>query len=245
MLRRYEVLPSPAVGKGVQVLAYGHYGAPLIAFPSGGGQFFDFEGNGMVEAVAGLLEHGKLKIYCPESLDHESWLNHNIDPHWRAVRHGAYEDFILKDLVPAIRHDCGDPHLKIGLTGCSIGAYHAANFALKYPETFHYALCLSGRYNLEALCGPSDSMDVYFNNPLAYLPNLHGEALDRVRGTHLALVCGQGAWEGKCLADTNRLADLLTEKGIPHERDVWGFDVEHHWYWWRRQFAHHMNRALG
>ena len=245
MLRRYEVLPSPAVGRDVQVLAYGHYGAPLIAFPSGGGQFFDFEGNGMVEAVGGLLEHGKLKIYCPESLDHESWLNHSIDPHWRAVRHGAYEDFILKDLVPAIRQDCGDPTLKIGLTGCSIGAYHAANFALKYPETFHYALCLSGRYHLEALCGPSDSMGVYFNNPLAYVPNLHGEALDRVRQTHLALVCGQGAWEGKCLADTHRLADLLTEKGVPHERDIWGFDVEHHWYWWRRQFAHHMNRALG
>ena len=245
MLRRHEVLHSPAVGRDVQVLAYGHYGAPLIAFPSGGGQFYDFEGNGMVGAVGGPLEHGKLKIYCPESLDHESWLNHAIDPHWRAVRHGAYEDFVLKDLVPAIRRDCNDPHIRIGLTGCSIGAFHAANFALKHPETFHYALCLSGRYNLEALCGPSGSAEVYFNNPLAYVPNLHGEALARARGTHLALVCGQGAWEGKCLADTHRLADLLSEKGISHERDVWGGDVEHHWYWWRRQFAHHMNRALG
>lgn len=246
MLRRYEKINSPAVGREMQVLAFGHYGPPVIAFPSGGGQFYDFENNGMVEAVAHLLEAGQLKLYCPEGLDHESWLNHGLDPHWRAVRHNAYQDFVIFDLVPAIRADCRSPDLKIGLTGCSLGAYHAANFALKFPQIFHYALCMSGRYNLEELTGPSSSTEVYFNNPLAYLYHLHGEALAQVRRqTHLTLVCGQGAWEEKCLQDTNRLADLLAEKGISHERDIWGHDVEHHWYWWRKQLVHHFGKILG
>jgi esterase/lipase superfamily enzyme len=199
----------------------------------------------MVEAVAHLLEAGKLILYCPEGLDHESWLNHGLDPHWRAVRHNAYQDFVIFDLVPAIRADCRSTDLKIGLTGCSLGAYHAANFALKFPQIFHYALCMSGRYNLDDLTGPSNSTEIYFNNPLAYLYNLHGEALEQVRHqTHLTLVCGQGAWEEKCLRDTHRLADLLVEKGISHERDIWGHDVEHHWYWWRKQLVHHFGKTL-
>ncbi len=229
----------------MQVLAFGHYGPPVIAFPSGGGQFYDFENNGMVDAVAHLLEAGQLKLYCPEGLDRESWLNHGLDPHWRAVRHNAYQDFVMHDLVPAIRVDCRSPDLKIALTGCSLGAYHAANFALKFPHIFPYAICMSGRYNLEELTGPSSSLEVYFNNPLAYLYHLDGDPLDRVRRqTHLTLVCGQGAWEEKCLRDTHRLADLLAEKGISHERDIWGHDVEHHWYWWRRQLVHHFDKTL-
>jgi esterase/lipase superfamily enzyme len=245
MQRRYETIYSPAIGRDVQILAYGHYGYPLIAFPSGGGAFHDFEDNGMIEAISWLINDGKVKIYCPESLDNESWLSDN-DPHLKAVRHNDYEAFINYDLVPAIRYDCSDDNIKIGLTGCSIGAYHAVNFALKFPHMFPYALGMSGRYDVEKLAGYSDSQDVYFNNPIAYVANFEGGHLDYVRdNAHIALVCGQGAWEDKSLAETNRLADVLAAKGISHERDVWGYDVEHHWHWWRQQFAYHMGRALG
>ncbi len=245
MKRRYEKIFSPAIGRDVQVLAFGHHGAPLVAFPSGGGQFFDFEENGMIGAIAPLIEAGKLKVYCPESLDHESWLAH-IDPHHRAMRHGAYESFVLHHLVPAIREDCQDASITVALTGCSLGAYHAANFALKHPHLFPYALCMSGRYDVTAVTGPTDSQDVYYNNPLAYVSGFGGAHLEFVRqNAHLVLVCGQGAWEDKCLRDTNRLADLLAEKNIPHERDIWGFEAEHHWYWWRRQLTHHLTQALG
>mgnify|MGYP000542094353 CR=1 FL=1 len=245
MQRRYERFYSPAIGRDMQLLAFGHFGTPVIAFPSGGGQYHDFEDNGMIDSVAHLIEEGKLKIYCPESLDNESWLRGDIDPHWQAVRHNAYQDYIVRDLVPTIRADCDDDYIRIGLTGCSLGAYHAANFALKFPHLFPYALCMSGRYNLETLTGPSDSQEVYFNDPFAYVPNMHGGALEHVQqNTHLVLVCGQGAWEDKCLYDTNKLADMLAHKGISHERDLWGHDVEHHWHWWRQQFPHHMGKAL-
>jgi len=230
----------------MHILAFGHYGTPVIAFPSGDGQFYDFENNGMIDAIAHLIDGGKIKVYCPGSLDGESWLNQGIDPHWRGVRHNAYQDFIVKDLVPAIRTDCHNPDIKIGVTGCSLGAYHAANFALKFPHIFHYALCMSGRYDLDSICGHSDSPEVYFNNPIAYVANMDGAHLDYVRNnTHITLVCGQGAYEDNNLVETHRLADLLAAKGISHERDIWGHDVEHHWYWWRKQVAHHFGKALG
>lgn len=246
MQRRYEKMYSPAVGRDMELLAYGHYGAPMIVFPSGGGRYHDIEDNGLIAAVAPLLDAGKLKLYCPDSLDNESWLRDDIDPHWRAVRHSAYQDYILKDLVPAIRADCRNAEQRVGLAGCSLGAYHAVNFALKFPHIFHYALCMSGRYDLEKIAGHSGSQELYFNNPVAYVPNMHGGTLEHLRRhAHIVLVCGQGAYEDKCLAETNRLAELLAQKGISFERDIWGHDVEHHWYWWRRQFPHHLNRVLG
>lgn len=245
MRRRYERVFSPALGREVQLLAFGHYGAPLIAFPSGGGQFFEFEESGMIGAVAPLIEAGRLKVYCPESLDQESWLAH-VDPVQRAARHSAYEDFIVDTLLTFIRADCRDGSITVALTGPSLGAFHAANFALKHPHRFPYALCLSGRYDLEGIIGPSDAQEVYFNNPLAYVSNFEGAHLEFVRqNANLVLVCGQGAWEDKALRDTHRLADLLSEKGVPHEHDIWGHDVEHHWGWWRRQLAYHLERALG
>ena len=245
MRRRYEKIYSPALGRDVEVLAFGHFGAPLIAFPSGGGRYHDFEDNGMIGAVSHLIEAGKIKVYCTDGIDKESWLNRHIEPHWRAVRHNAFQDYFVNNLVPAIRFDCNDTTQRIGLIGCSLGAYHAANFALKFPHIFHYSLCMSGRYNLDDFGGTGDSQDLYFNNPLAYGYNLHGDALNHIRyNTHLALVCGQGAWEGNCLTETHALADILLSKGISHERDIWGFDVEHHWHWWRKQIVYHLEKTF-
>ena len=245
MLRRYEKLYSPALGKDMEMLVFGHFGNPMIAFPSGGGKFHDFEDNGMVSTVAHLIEAGKLKLYCPDGIDHESWLNDGVDPHWQGFRHNAYQDYLTKDVVPFIRHDCQDDGISVALAGCSLGAYHAANFGLKFPHLFPYALCMSGRYDLEKITSPSGSEEVYFNNPMAYIANMYGNELEHVRyNAHIVLVCGQGAFEDKCLEETHRLANLLREKGISHELDIWGHDVEHHWYWWRKQFPHHVSKAV-
>ena len=34
---------------------YGHWGKPFIVFPSSRGRYFDYEGMGMIEAVAGFI----------------------------------------------------------------------------------------------------------------------------------------------------------------------------------------------
>ncbi len=246
MHRRYEKIYSPALHREMDILAFGHYGMPVIAFPSGGGQFYDFENNDMLAVLSQLINDGRIKVYCPTGIDNESWLNQGADPHWRAAHHNSYQDFVINNLVPAIRVDCHNPDIRIAVTGCSLGAYHAANFALKFPHIFNYALCMSGRYDIEETCGgSSESIDVYFNNPMAYTYNFHSDALTHVQhNTHIALVCGQGAWEDKCLHSTHRLADLFVEKGISHERDIWGPDVEHHWHWWRKQIVHHFEKRF-
>jgi esterase/lipase superfamily enzyme len=87
--------------------------------------------------------------------------------------------------------------------------------------------------------------DFYFNNPMDYVANLEGDHLNWLRSqVTLVLVCGQGQWEDTtgALESTKRFAGLLTEKGIRHEMDLWGYDVPHDWPSWRAQIAHQLPR---
>lgn len=246
MQRRHHLLPSRHMDRGIHVWQYGHWGPPLLVFPTAAGMAHEWEAQGMVGEVADLVEAGRVKLYCVESNVAEAWTRQEAPADWRVGRHIAYEHFVLEELVPWMRWDCRAQELPIALAGCSLGALYAANFALKYPHLFPWALCLSGRYEVTGFTGGYSNADIYYNNPLAYVANLHGEALERIRrGTHLVLVCGQGKWEEGCIEETRALGGLCAAKGISHELDLWGHDVSHDWAWWRRQFRHHLRRSLG
>src|SRR5207247_1686200 len=59
-----------------------------------------------------------------------------------AERHGLYEDWIVNQVAPWIREDSGGVG-EILVTGCSFGAYHAANFALRRADLFPLGICQS------------------------------------------------------------------------------------------------------
>ena len=148
--------------------------------------------------------------------------------------------------MPWIRDDCAGTG-EVATLGVSLGAYHAANFALKHAHLFPLALCLSGNYDPSTWHGWGEPGEqAYFNNPMRYVENLHGEHLDWLRGQlSLLLVVGQGAFEidpTQALPSTHAFADLLQRKGIRHELDVWGHDVPHDWPSWQAQLRHHVPR---
>jgi esterase/lipase superfamily enzyme len=208
-------LYSPAIGADGNVVVHGHYGRPVLVFPSEGGNAWDFENNGMVGAVGGLVEGGRVKLYCVDAFD--------------SGERSQYESWILDQVVPFIHHDLGDSQ-DILTTGCSMGAYHAANFVLRRADLIPAAICLSGNYEF----GLTDEVSGF-----------HGDHLDWIRSrASFLLVCGQGMWEDTtgALESTKHLAWLLGEKGVRHELDLWGHDVPHDWPSWRAQIAHHLPR---
>jgi esterase/lipase superfamily enzyme len=230
--------------EGGELIAYGHYGRPVLAFPSEQGPEWQYEERGMIDSIAPLLDEGRVKLYAVQSYDSWTWHDTTVPLEERAQRHGHYEDWILDRVVPWIAEDTGGGGELIA-TGCSFGAYHAANFCLKRADLFPLAICQSGVYDV-AVVGWGDRGDsVYFNNPADYVANLAGDHLDWLRSrASLLLVCGQGQWEDTtgALASTNRFAQLLGEKGIRCELDLWGHDVPHDWHSWRAQFAYHLPR---
>ena len=228
---------------GGSVLAYGHWGRPVLAFPSEQGPSWQYEERGMVDALAWLLDAGRIKLYCVDSYDAQSWQAHELPLEERARRHAFYESWIQERVVPFVHGDAGGGEIIV--TGVSFGAYHAANFALKRADLFPLAICQSGVYDVSVV-GWGDRGDaVYFNNPADYVGHLNGSDLDWLRGrASLLLVCGSGQWEDTtgALASTRSFAGQLAEKGIPHELDVWGSEFPHDWSAWRTQLAHHLPR---
>lgn len=240
-------IDSPQLGRPLHLWRFGHWGRPVLVIPSAAGFAHEWQAQGMIDALAPFLAAGKIKLYCPESNVAEAWTRKEGDPRWRLQRHALYEKWVVETLVPKINADCNLPaETPMTITGCSLGAMYAALFALRHPRVFDWALCMSGRYEVRHFLDGYSDGDVYFHNPLAFVPNLGGAALDHVcRNTFLTLVCGQGKWEEGCIEETLALADLCRHKGIPHERDIWGHDVRHDWEWWKRQAKYHFAKRFG
>ncbi|GAB2476874.1 esterase family protein [Jatrophihabitans fulvus] len=231
---------------GADLIAYGHWGRPVLLFPAEAGRAWDLEDNGLIGAVADLVDAGRVKLYAVDSADAWTWSARDVSIEERAQRHGVYENWLLNTVVPWIAADCGGAG-EIITVGASLGAYHAANIALKHANVFPLAICMSGNYDpttWHAWGEPGDA--TYFNNPFAYVPNLGGDHLSWLRERlSLLLVVGRGAWEvspTQALPSTRAFADVLGRQEIRHELDVWGHDVPHDWPSWQRQLAHHLPR---
>jgi esterase/lipase superfamily enzyme len=244
MSARHRLLDSPDLGRRVHVWTFGEIGQPLVVFPSNAGVAHEWKESGMIDALSPLLAAGRVKIYCPETNVSRSFSGQgSVDA--RMAHHAAYERFVLRTLVPFIRDDCHSPDARMVATGCSVGALYSSLFVLKHPETFAQALCLSGRYRASALFDGQSSQDVYFNDPLAFLPNLHGADLERVRRqAHLTVVVGRGPFEAGCIPETVELGRVLQQKQIPHHLALWGEDSSHTYPWWRKQAFHYLAQLL-
>jgi esterase/lipase superfamily enzyme len=246
-MERVQVeLDAPGLDRRGTVIRYGHFGRPVVVFPSERGRAWDYENNGMVEAVRPLVDEGRVKLYCVDSFDDASWSDTWIPLEERARRHGRYAAWITDAVVPWIGADSPGTTEAI-VTGCSMGAYHALQFALTRSDLFPVAICQSGNYDPSTWHAWGEREEAaYFTNPTDYVPQLEGGPLDWLRGRlHVVLTVGEGPWEvhpTAALPETRRMAGLLAAKGISHDLDVWGHDSAHDWPWWQRQIAHHLPR---
>ncbi len=244
MSARHQLLESPDLGRRVHVWSFGDVGEPLVVFPSNAGVAHEWKQGGMIDALGPLLRAGRMKIYCPETNVAKSFSGKGGIA-WRMAHHNAYERFVMNTLVPFIREDCRMPHARMVATGCSVGALYASIFTLKHPETFGQALCLSGRYRTSAFFNGQSSEDLYLNDPLAFLPNLRGAALERVRRqAHFTVVVGQGAHEAGCIPETREFAEVLSRKRIPNHIAFWGEESSHTYPWWQKQARHYLGQIF-
>ncbi|MDW5264413.1 MULTISPECIES: esterase family protein [Acidobacteriaceae] len=232
MNREYHKWLSPALGREMEVLVFGHAGPPAIAFSTSCGRFFDFEDRGMVNAVRHKLEAGHLQLFCIDSVDAESWYNRTVVPRARVARHLRFEHYILEEIVPFVHHRNGSSSSSLSAIGCSFGGYHAVNIALRYPEIFTGILSMGGALDPSGFLSGYYDQDCYLNLPTHYMPNMSdAHYFDSYRRNTCVLATGIN---DVCRDMNQQMAHILHTKEIPCRLDVWGDDAGHDWHTWQR-----------
>jgi esterase/lipase superfamily enzyme len=240
---------SRKLGKDMEYKVYGYKGKPVLVFPTSNGRFYQYEDSGMINAISGFINDGKIQIWTVDGIDGETFYSNKQDNHSRIKRHDAYFNYINDELIPGIlwksRENNQGDNQKIVVTGCSMGAYHAANFYFRNPWNIDTVVALSGVYSTDYFFGNYKPVDIYLNSPIDYLKNNNDSSyIDRFRNSNLIFCCGQGAYEDLMLNDTCKLKNIFEEKRIPAWFDFWGEQSVHDWPWWHKQIEYFFGKIL-
>jgi esterase/lipase superfamily enzyme len=230
MQREHHKWHSPHLNKEMDILIFGTGGRPVLAFPTSMGRYYQNEDFSLIKTLTDHLDNGSLQIVCVDSVDEESWYDRTIPARERAERHNNFERYLIDEVIPWFAERNPRAREDLNVTGASFGAYHAANFGFKHPDLVKRILAMSGAYSLAFITRTEMDTEVYFNSPLDYLPNLNDDwYLSRMRQQEIILAVGS---EDICRASTEQLSQVLWNKGVPNNLDVWG-GAWHDWPWWK------------
>ncbi|MCB0577871.1 MAG: esterase family protein [Phaeodactylibacter sp.] len=240
MKREIHSWHSPALNKTMEIAVYGHYGFALLLFPTAAADFLEYERFHLIDSISRQIEEGKVKVFSVNSINAESWLNQYMQPRHKAIRHQQFNEYIFTEAIPFIK-SMTSQDTPVITSGASFGALHAANLFFRRPDLINGVIAMSGDYDLSSYTKGYHDQDVYFNSPIQYLPNLHDDyflPLIKQSG-HIHIVTGSGDWEHPDAS--RRLSAILSARGIPHELDVWGYDIPHDWPTWRKMLPHYLD----
>ena len=232
MQREIQSWYSHALQKEMPIVSYGYYGFALLLVPTAAADYLEYERFLMIDALKPLIDSGKVKVFSVNSINNESWLNKKMLGEHKAIRHNQFNEYIFNEVVPFIKSQTS-AETTVYLSGASFGALHSMNLFLKRPDLINGIIAMSGVYNLSEYADGFYDQQVYFNSPCHYLPNLEDEnILNEIKKSHhIHILTGQGDYEDPDAART--ISQLLHNKGIAHDLDIWGHEWTHDWPTWR------------
>lgn len=224
---------SHHLGRDIDMLVFGHYGLPIIIFPTTKGKHYEAKDFGLIDSIRPFIEAGKVKVFCPDSIDAESWYNREIHPADRVKNHIRYDNFIYHELIGTLKRDYQID--KVGVAGASFGGFHALNFAFRHPEVVSHLFSMSGAYDPSSFMDGYNDDNVYFNSPNEYLPGNNHPDLWQMN-----IVLGIGEWD-ICKDANLHMSHLLNQKGITHWLDERRW-AKHDWPIWKQMFPDYISK---
>ncbi len=219
---------------------WGHYGQPVLVFPTAGGDAEEIERWQVIRVLEPLITAGRIKVYSCDSVAGRAWFHKEGSPQHRMWMQHQFHQYVKHEVAPAIRLDCKKDDIPIWTTGASIGAFHAVAAVCRFPDIFHRALAMSGTYNLMRFIEVSSYTEEYFvSSPLQFVPTLDGPHLDALRQRFILFASGDGRAEN--MGETWAMANVLGAKGIPNRVDPWGPEWHHDWPTWRAMLPKYLD----
>jgi esterase/lipase superfamily enzyme len=232
---------SPRLGHDIGISVFGHWGPPLLAFPTSHGDEWELDRNGLIAAIGDFIDDGRLKVFCVGSTNHESFLNKAAHPYHRSWRQRMFDEYIRDEVIPYIHTSCQTPGIPISTVGASLGAYHAANTLFHYPQLVKRCYALSGIFDLRDFMAGMYDDNFYFQNPVDYMANLSDPwFLEQFSTCEIRLVTGSGPYERS--EYSYAMSGILARRGIRHYLDDWGPRGGHDWPFWKAQLREYTSR---
>ena len=239
-MKSTESWDSPRVESRIKLVRWGHWGTPVLIFPTAGGDAEEIERFHVVQALWPLIEAGRIKVYSCDSLAGQVLVSGQYTPEYCGIFQNRYDACVYHEIIPAIRADCASPDIAVITAGASIGAFNALATLCRHPDAVSMAIGLSGTYDLSRFFGGSLPQEFYFASPMHYLPALaDGEQLDVLRTRMAIMAFGQGRWEDP--QESWCLARILGDKGVPNRVDAWGPQYDHDWPAWREMLPRYLD----
>jgi esterase/lipase superfamily enzyme len=243
MKREYHRWYSQRLGMELGVVVYGHWGPPLLGFPTSAGDEWELEGQGLIGSLAPLIDAGRVKFFSVNSVNWAGFYNKSAHPFHRSYVQSQFDAYVREEVVPFIWDNCQSPGLAISTMGASFGAYHAANILFKHPDVIRRCFALSGVYDIRGFMSGMYDDNTYFNNPVDYLANLSDPWIfGQLAQCDIHIATGNGPWENS--GPSYRLSKILADKGIRHSLDDWGPQGGHDWPFWKHQMWEYITRLF-
>jgi esterase/lipase superfamily enzyme len=223
----------------MQLVRWGHFGTPVLLFPTAGGDAEEVERFHLIRVLEPLIEGGRIKVYSTDSVAGCAWISGAHSAEYCSRLQNLFDSFIYREVTPAIRSDCNAEDIEIIAAGASIGAFNAVATVCRHPDAYKMAIAMSGTFDLSKYLEGRMNLDFYFSSPLHYLPGLRGEQLDLLRTRFILLPTGEGNYED--IGESWRLAKVLGSVGIPNRVDSWGPQWHHDWHTWREMLPKYLD----
>jgi esterase/lipase superfamily enzyme len=231
---------SERLEREVTLVRWGRYGQPVLLFPTAGGDAEEIERFLMIDALAPLLEAGRIKIYSCDSAAGRALLAREGSARHQMWLQNQFHQYVRHEVVPAIRTDCESPDIEIWAAGSSIGAFQSVAVVCRFPDVFTRACAMSGTYDLRRFYDATEfSDDFWVSSPIHFVPTLAGLHLDVLRKRFILLPSGEGRAED--IGESWAMANALGKQGIPNRVDPWGHDWHHDWPTWRRMLPQYLD----
>lgn len=226
---------SHILSSDIDILISGHWGYPILMFPTSMGNYLQNKDSGLLDTVDDLVDAGIIKLYNVNSIDFKSFYAKDLPTYTKIYNYNLYSQFLKKELVPAIQHECG-VH-RIAVAGCSFGGYHCTNFAFKNPDMVDNLISMSGAFSIKKFMKGHHDDNVYFNEPMDFMVNA-----DSWKFNHMNIVLGTSDWD-ICREENLNMSRLLTNKGINHLYDEKRW-ASHDWPLWKIMFSEYVRKML-
>ena len=161
-LERWE---SDRLKQPISLARWGHYGVPVLVFPTAGGDAEEIERHQLLGHLAPFIEEGRIKVYSCDSVAGRAMTARDGSVAYRCWLFNQFQQAIAHEVVPAIHADSAGPQ-EVIVAGASIGAFNSLALISRWPHLFRSAICMSGTYDIEKFIG-GFTPDLFYLLPAA------------------------------------------------------------------------------